>query len=277
MNTTIQALAVFLPCGYLWVALLYGMAFAGEHQPRIAKARGSSALILIGMHLLYFVLFGIGTNSLPLSNTWLMISSIVWTTCVLSLILSGRLHHATVGCFLFFLGGILQMLASAFGPITLEEAGSGYGSTQLLHGLTSILASSALLLSGIYGWLHLMLYRQMRAKRFGLLFRQLPDLEKLSRLTRRSALAGFLMLTLGVNIGIGVGHASREGGFSYLDPHVLLSIFVWLHFGAIAFSERIRGISARRASFAAVAGMLTLIALLLLSLVPGITDHTAGL
>lgn len=277
MNTAIQALTVLLPTAYLVVALLYGMAFAGDNQPRIAGARGKAAVALIALHLAYFVLHGLGSRSLPLANTWLVFSSIVLVTCAMSLVLSGHLHHPTVSCFLFALGGLLQLLASAFGPMTIEAAGKGYGATQLLHALTSIFASSALLLSGIYGWLHLVLYRQMRAQRFGLLFSELPNLEKLARMTRRSALAGFVMLTLGVNIGIALGHAEREERFSYLDPHVLLSLFVWVHFGLIAFSEKIRGFSARRASLAAVTGMLTLLVLLLLALVPGLTEHTKSL
>ena len=54
---------------------------------------------------------------------------------------------------------------------------------------------------------------------------------------------------------------------------VLLVLGVWLHFGLIAFSRRIRGITAQRASWAAVGGLTVLIATLFLAVVPGATFH----
>jgi ABC-type uncharacterized transport system permease subunit len=137
-----------------------------------------------------------------------------------------------------------------------------------------VLAAAALILSGVHGILYLLLYRQMRARRFGLLFAHLPDLDVLARMTRSSALSGFLFLTVGVNVGIAMAHAEKSEGFRYAQPEVLLSIVLWIHFGVIAFSRHIRGFSARRASFAAAGGLVALLLSLMLILFPGISFHS---
>ena len=61
------------------------------------------------------------------------------------------------------------------------------------------------------------------------------------------------------------------GGSS--PAEVALSIVLWLHFGAIAFSGFIRGFNARRASLAAAVGLLVVLLSLALVLVPGVTFH----
>jgi NAD(P)-dependent dehydrogenase (short-subunit alcohol dehydrogenase family) len=122
------------------------------------------------------------------------------------------------------------------------------------------------------GWAY-GVYRQMRRRTFGPLFRALPNLELLSRMMRRAALAGFLFLTVGLNLGILIGHSTRPDGFDYTDPHVLLTLALWVHFGLIAFSGSIRGLTARRASWAATAGLVSLLLLIVLTLLPSLTSH----
>ena len=51
-----------------------------------------------------------------------------------------------------------------------------------------------------------------------------------------------------MNVGFAIAHSTGTSGFHYADPMVLLVLGVWLHFGLIAFSRRIRGITAQRAA-----------------------------
>lgn len=160
--------------------------------------------------------------------------------------------------------------ASPMAPLPDAEASSA---VTAVHASTAAFASAAVVLSGLSGFLYLLLLRQMKRKTFGAIFRRLPDLTQLARMTRRAALAGFLGLTLGINAGIGIAHAKGTSGFRYTDPTVLLMLAIWLHFGLIAFSARVRGLTAQRASWAAVGGLTVLLAVLFLALVPGATFH----
>jgi ABC-type uncharacterized transport system permease subunit len=169
----------------------------------------------------------------------------------------------------------LQLLASSFGTLHPEPRDNGMGWFQVIHVATSVLATSALILSGIHGVLYLLLFREMRERRFGALFDHLPSLDLLARMTRGGALAGFVCLTIGLNVGIWMAHREKIPGFAYRDPEVALTIALWIHFGIVAFSSSIRGLGARRASYAAAGGLLVLLLSMLLIFFPSLAFHSS--
>ncbi len=273
IDVLIQAITVFLPAGYLVAMLLYAMAFAGDRGPNVQRIRPNVLRLLLVLHMGLFALHGVGTGGFPVFDAWLSVSAVTLALVGLFVVVTRRHDQATVGALVLLVVAALQMISSMFGPT--EAFGSERPSSAAtgIHAVTAAVASAALILSGLYGFLYLTLLRQMKRQTFGPIFRQLPDLAQLARMTRSAALAGFLGLTLGVNVGIGVAHAKGTVGFQYTDPTVILTLVLWLHFGVIAFSAKIRGVTAQRASFAAVAGLTVLVATLFLAVVPGATFH----
>jgi len=293
VNALLQPIAVLLPPAYLLAAILHGMAFGGERAPQVARPR---RLVLLGtllVHVLWFLLRGRELGHFPVSDLWSTLSSIALGAAGLFALIARRRvrrdpasdeptladaarseAYAGTGGIVLGLVFLLQLFASAFGAVQPTPRAGGMGAAQVLHAGTSSLAAAALLLSGLHGILYLSLFRQMRARRFGLLFGHLPDLDVLARMTRASALAGFVFLTVGMNVGIALGHAEKGETFRYSNPEVLLSILLWVHFGVIAFSRHIRGFSARRASFAAAGGLVALLLSLVLILFPRLSFHS---
>lgn len=272
-DVAVQALQVALPCGYLMVSMLFAMAFAGEAEPRIARVRRPMLWALLLLHLALFAIHGAAAGGFPRFDTWMSVSAVALATVVLFTGVTFRAPQPTVGAIVLLTTGALQMVSSMFArPHVLAGEPAATAATAV-HVVTAALASASVVLSGLYGFLYLLLLRQMKRQTFGALFRRLPDLAQLAAMTRRAALAGFLGLTLGINVGIGIAHAKGVSGFHYTDPTVLLLLGVWLHFGLIAFSRRIRGLSAQRASLAAVAGLAVLLGTLFLAVVPGATFH----
>ncbi|HEV8112021.1 MAG TPA: cytochrome c biogenesis protein CcsA [Planctomycetota bacterium] len=280
MRTAIQALTVLLPSAYLLAAILHGMAFGGDRAPQVDRPRRIVLSVTLLLHLVCFLLRALVLGHFPVSDVWSTLSAVAMCAAGLFLVVARRssgergVAYAGTGGVVLGLVSVLQLIASAFGPTQLVARAGGMGTYQVLHVATSVLAAAALILSGVHGILYLLLYRQMRARRFGVLFAHLPDLDVLARMTRSSALSGFLFLTVGVNVGIAMAHAEKSEGFRYAQPEVLLSIVLWIHFGVIAFSRHIRGFSARRASFAAAGGLVALLLSLMLILFPGISFHS---
>ncbi len=265
-----------LPLGYFAATVLHGMAFAGSKAPPIARSRGVVLPIVLVLHAALFAVHSRGARVFPVHGAWLMLSATAFGTAALFALVVRSRAQATVGAIVLLLVTLLQALASAFGPVQLVQVDTAADAFRVLHVTASVLAAAALLLSGVYGCLHIVLYRQLRERHFGPVFKELPDLAVLARMLRRAALAGFLFLTVGLNVGIAMAHAKDTAGFAYRDPHVLLTMALWIHFGLIAFSQRIRGFSARRVSFAAAAGLVTLIAVLFLTMIPALTYHALG-
>jgi hypothetical protein len=282
MRTALHALSVLLPCAYLLAAFLHGMAFGGPRAVRVAAPRRTILLAVIGIHAVWFELRARALGHFPVSDVWSTLSAVALGAAALQTWISRGPRRragetgasAGTGGTVLGIVFLLQLIASAFAPAEIAPRPGGMGSFQVLHVATSVLAAAALVLSGVHGILYLVLFREMRGRRFGALFAHLPDLEVLARMTRSAALAGFLFLTIGLNVGIAMAHAEAAPGFRYGAPEVLLSLVLWIHFGVIAFSRHIRGFSARRASFAAAGGLVALLLSLLLILFPGMSFHS---
>ena len=254
MTPTVQALNVFLPLAYLVAAGLYAMAFGGPEAPRVHRPRRIALLIALVLHAAYFVAWANSTDTIPAIGPWMAVSSVAFSTALLYTLLARFMGQAGSGGAILAVVFLMQTLASAFAEPPLGELSLNLVS--ILHVATSLLATSTVILSGLHGALYLVLYRQMRRRTFGVLFKRLPDLQELATLMRRSALAGFILLGIGLNVGIGVAHAQGLSGFTYSDPYVLIIIGLWLHLGVVAFSSKIAGVSAWRAAMASTSGFL---------------------
>ena len=271
MNVTIQALSVLLPSGYLLLAMLYLPAF--ESSLGAGRTRRFLTLGVLGLHLLLFGLHWRAIGHFPVIDRWGVLSAEALTLVLLFAWIRWTVHHTGTASIVFAAAFALQLFASAFGKLPLAPRVEPAGPLVVVHVGTSLLAGATLVLSGLHGALYLLLFRQMRAKRFGAITRTLPDLALLAKMTRGAALAGFVLLGIGLNAGIAWAHVSGVENFSYSDPFVLMMLAIWLHFGLVALSGRIPGLTARRASFAATAGFVVLIASALISVLPELSFH----
>lgn len=276
MKATYQALSTFLPFVYLVTAFVCAMHFGGPNAPRVVGLRRGLKLLAVvagvGLLLVRWQAF----DGFPIFDTWSTLSAVAIGLTVLYIASAPRGAAPGVGAVVFLVATVMQVLANAFGPAQ-AHAPLPYSNTfYLFHALTSVAAAGALALSGIEGALYLLVFRQMRNRRFGPLVQRMPSLDALAVHTRRAALAGFLLLAIGVNVGIGWAHAAGVEEFHYGDPWVMAMIVLWVHFGIVAFSRRIPGLSARRASIAAAAGLTVFLAFSLLALVPRFTFHAGA-
>ncbi len=274
MNEMLQPLAVALPAGYLVAALMHGMAFGGMRAPQVAIQRVWTLRITLVMHILWFAALGDALQSFPVVDIATTISAVVLTTSFLYGFLARSVKHAGSGGVMLGLAALLQLSASAFVNLHPVARATPLGAPQILHVSLSVLATAALLLSGVHGGLYLMLLRLMKQRNFGPLFEHLPDLDLLARMMRGAALTGFLCLTVGMNLGIYMAHKDQHPGFAYRDAEVLLSILIWAYFGVIAFSARIKGFNARRASLAAALGLVVLLLSTFLLFFPRLAFHS---
>lgn len=264
----IQALAVLLPVLYTVAALLFGMALGGVRAPQAIRSRRAVFALAVGAHVAWFVARARASGSFPVVDLWTSVSAVALSTALLFAIVARFAKHVGSGGFVLGFAALAQLLGSAFVPMAALPRATELGAPQIVHVVTSVVACAALVLSGLHGALYLVLLREMRERRFGRIFAGLPDLDVLARMTRGAALCGFLGLAIGLNFGIGLAHAEKSPGFGYTHPEVLVSLALWLYFGAVAFSSRIPGFGARRAALAAASGFVVLLLSVLLVFLP---------
>ncbi len=261
----IQALVVLLPVVYAAAAALALIEFStlgaggGARTPGLPWRVGAYAAAL-ALHVALFAARAASVTGTPSFEGWWAISALAFAVATLHLVVAARQGTSGTDPIVLTTVLVLQLAASAFAPLDTSVAPDRPIPFYLLHVTSILVASAALVLSGLHGCLYLMLFRQMRQRRLGNLFERLPSLHLLAQLMRRTALVACLLLLLGSNGGIWWAHAAQIPGFTYGDPVVILSLLLSVYFGAVAFSRRIPGLTARRASFAAAVGLLLLIA-----------------
>jgi len=120
----------------------------------------------------------------------------------------------------------------------------------ILHVTISILGLAMLALAFIAAALYLLQFRELKAKRFGQVFRLFPPLERLDQLNHLSLVVGFPTVTLGVLLGFGVRYA---GGVPVDAAQVVWGMLMWLVLGWTVGVRLVRHWAGRRAAFASIA------------------------
>jgi len=159
-------------------------------------------------------------------------------------------------------------LLIGFGPGA--EPSGGRNTWLLLHVALSVFGVALLALAFISAALYLLQFRELKAKRFGSVFRLFPPLERLDRLNQAALGVGFPVLTLGVLLA--VGYAARFSDGLHVDKaQIVWGSFTWLVLGWAVWVRQVRHWAGRRAAFASIAGFIAvLIVYLALKLtVPG--------
>lgn len=256
----LQALAVALPLVYAAAAALFALGRAGRARWTLRAA--------LSLHALDFAVRAAHLGHFPIIDVWTTVSASAFVTAALWAMVARDAEHTGSGGLVLGLVTALQLVASSSVPLAPVPRPGGMGPLQITHVATSCVALAALFLSGVHGVLWLVLFRSIRARRFGAFFGRLPNLDTLAKMTRRAALLGFLGLTIGLNVGIGLAHAENSPGFAYRHPEVVLSLALWVHFGVVAFSQKIPGLGARRASWAASFGLAVALLSIVLVLLP---------
>ncbi len=267
MTPTLQALTTLLPVLYLLTTFFYGMELGGPRAPRATRCRHVCSTMLVVAHLAWMYSAWSTLGHLPVVDLWSTVSFAALCVVLVYLPVEWITGAPTTGVFVVGAAFLAQLVASCFARAPEYSANSA-SPFFAIHVVTIVLAVAALLLSGFFGALYLMLLRQIRSRRFGVLFERLPDLESLSKLNRGSAGLGFILLTAGLNIGIWWAHEGAAKGVDYSDPKILSVLVLWVVFGLIGSSRWLGFLSGRRAAILASTAAALLVLAVVVSFLP---------
>lgn len=99
-----------------------------------------------------------------------------------------------------------------------------------MHAVTAILGYTSFAIGAVYGIVFLLLYADLKRRRFGIVYEQAPSLEQLASTAMRAATLGFAFLTVAFIVGAFGWRKVLENPL-YADPKVLSTVLVWLVYG----------------------------------------------
>jgi HemX protein len=120
--------------------------------------------------------------------------------------------------------------------------------------------------------MYLLQEREVKGKRFGVLFSRLPALGSLDQLTLRLVTIGFVVFTVAMLTGAVVARTVWKSAWSW-DPQQVASLLVWLLYGAMVQARHSGWHGRRYAQLTMVGFALVMVFMVTLRTVPGVTLH----
>lgn len=229
MIPLIHSLNIILPFSYLitFVIYLYDFQKGGE------KFHNSKRLFLfltLLIHFLYLMLRTIEFDHPPITNVFEIFTVLAFSVSFSYFILELVTDIRGTGMFIIIISILFQIISSFFIEDLIEVKEVLRSNLLGSHVFSALLGYSGITISAVYGFLYLILYKELKTSRFGLIFDRLPNLEVLEKLSFYSAVIGFVLLTIAIIIGI-IWLPQAFPKFSYTDPKLIGTMLVWFLYG----------------------------------------------
>jgi ABC-type uncharacterized transport system permease subunit len=229
MNSFIDILNSLLPFLYMLSFAAYSFDFMKSGKRHFEFARLSLFVILL-IHLIYLLSRTAEFNHPPITNVFEIFTVLAFAVAFAYFILELITDIRGTGPFIIIISIVFQIISTIFIEDLVEVREVLRNNLLGSHVFTALLGYAGFTISAVYGFLYLILYKDIKLNKFGLIFNKLPSLEVLETLSFYSAVIGFILLTIAMTIGV-IWLPKAFPDFSYSDPKLISSFIVWLLYG----------------------------------------------
>lgn len=226
MKELSQIISYSLPVLYLAVIYIYYLIFSEKNKSLVHKTT-PILLFLVICHLIEITTRNIAIGSLPLSSTHDAYAFFAFSVLVVYMISELGLENRGAGLFILSFSFVFELI-SVFNMSWEHETSELLlnNKTFIVHASISITGYTALSLAAIYALMYIIQNYNLKRRKLGRLFSQLPALTYLEKMNRRSILTGIILL----GIGIMLGHYQMMISGEYLvkDIKVIITDAVWI-------------------------------------------------
>ena len=239
-----------MPVFYGVVVTLYGLSFFAN-APQLDRVKSRVLAATLIAHLLYIALRTAAFDHPPVTTVFEIMTMLAASIAVAYAYIEIRTKTKTTGFFILLLALLFQTVSSLFIRDLTEIAPILRSRLLGFHVATALLGYTAISLSAVYGLLYLMLYHEIKSTRFGLIYKRLPNLETLERMSHKAEVFGFLMLTIAILVGLFWLPRAFES-FSYWDPKLIGTLIIWALYAVGLTAKRRFGWQGRRTMIVAL-------------------------
>jgi len=252
----IRLLATLLPILYALLSVAYILVFF-RNDPLARRTASGALAATLALHLLYLALLALHHGRLPIATSFESLSAIAFALGIAYLVQERRSGTPYTGFVFVPLIFGCQVLASAFASPHVEINPVLRNPLFGVHIGAALLGYAAFAVSAIFGILYVLLYHNLKANRFGLVYERLPSLEVLAAMNLRAAAFGLGCLTLA--IAIGALWSLQVYPKFWQDPKVWLSMLAWVVYAACLIVRYAGGLRGPRVAYFTIAGFLLVV------------------
>ncbi len=252
MRFIIILLEIILPVLYFGTIWAYARAFFRGLR-RAENAKTPLLLVTLILHAFYIVARTSVFGHPPITSVYEILSLIAFTITLVYAYIEMRTRNSSTGYFILMLPFFFQLISSLLIrevsdiPPMLQSNLLGF------HVSSAFLGYAAITISAVYGFLYLMLYHDIKSKQFGVIYKRLPNLETLERMSFTATVFGFFLLTIAIIVGV-IWLPRAIENFTYSDPKLIGTAAIWFVYAAGLTAKQIIGWQGRRMMILSVFG-----------------------
>ena len=210
---------------------------------------------MILFHLLYLAERTIAFDHPPVTNIFEILTVLAFSVAVAYAFIERRSRAKETGYFILNISFLFQLGSSLFIKDLLEVPEVLRSSLFGLHVSSALLGYSAMTISAVYGFLYLMLYHEIKANKFGVIYQKLPNLETLERMSFIAIAMAFVLLTVAIVMGF-IWLPKAFTDFSYGDPKLIGTLLIWGLYGIGIIAKKSGGWKGRKVMILSICGFV---------------------
>jgi len=226
MLQLIHAGDVLLPLLYSISAVIYLNIFINKNSS-LGTFGPRFLLFTIFCHLLIMAIKWTYFGYFPISGIFAFFSMLAFTITIVYFALERIVHEGRTGIFFLSIVFFFQLVSSLFISYKGSQSALLTDPNFIIHTSFTLLGISSLAIAAIYGFMYIMLAKQIKSHRFGILYDNLPALETLEKMGKYGTSVGIVLLGAGIFLGHLYAY-KMLGHFIFLDPKIIISDIAWL-------------------------------------------------
>jgi len=252
---------LLIAAAFYSIAVLHSiLTLLRKRRILVSVSLGSLSIGLI-FHTASILGRGMSASRFPLVGMQEAFSFLAWAIVVYYLIAYSLYRVQALSSFLFPLIFIWTLIA-AFLPAPQDAPATirGEWNTWLfpVHTTLILFSYASFFVMFVAGVMYLIQEREIKLKRFGLMFFRLPSLDTCDDISYKSLTIGFVLLTLGIITGM-IWGSQRDGRLWHNDPKEIIAAATWLIYLLVMHYRLTAGWRGRRAALLAIAGFALII------------------
>jgi len=244
MRFLISAFEILLPFFYFSTTWAYAKAFFSNSKYG-EYLKTPLLLTTLTVHALYILLRTVEFHHPPITSIFEIFSLIALTIILVYTYIEMRTKNSSTGYFILILPFFFQLVSSLFLKEVPEIPSILRSNLLGFHVTSALLGYAAITISAVYGFLYLMLYHDIKSSQFSVIYKRLPNLETLERMSFTATIFGFVLLTIAIIVGI-LWLPSIVNDVPYTDPKLLGTGAIWLLYGIGLTAKKMVGWQGRR-------------------------------
>lgn len=248
----VELFEIALPVLYFITIWAYGKAFFSGSR-RAEQVKTPLLISVVVVHFSYLILRTIAFNHPPITSAFETFSNVAFCITVAYTYIEFKTKVKSTGYFILILPFIFQLISSIFIKDLLEVPEVLRSNLLAFHVTSALLGYAAITVSAAYGFLYLMLHHDIKSTRFGVIYKRLPNLEVLERMSFSGIKFGFLLLTIAIVIGL-IWLPRAFENFSYADPKLIGTLSIWLLYGVGLLGKQFIGWQGKKMMWLSLAG-----------------------